>query len=104
MIETVQLKAQFAKLARRFAPAHKIAQRLAEGMDATRPEVTESEAVVEGKKIKQQTITELPDMKERREYIKLAAEWGGYVDKSKGDSTNVGVSVQVTNRILPPQD
>ena len=91
-IETPSVKAAFARLVRRAVPAHKLAQRVAEGVDATKSSYVSTKDGV-------QTFTD-PDMRERREYLKLAAEWGEYVAKD-APATQVGVSFQMINGVVP---
>lgn len=91
-IENSSVKAAFARIVRRAIPAHKLAQRIAEGLDATKVLVIEK------------CIEETPDYRERREYAKLAAEWAGYVEPEKGATeTNVGVGFTLINNITAPK-
>lgn len=63
-IETDDVRAAFQKLIQATIPASKIVQRLNEGLDAK--------------------IKDVPDIRERREHLKLAAQYGGYhVDKQE---------------------
>lgn len=91
-----QIKAAFARLVRRSIPAHKLAQRLAEGVDATK-----SIVVTSGK---ESSISEVVDFRERREYVKLAAEFGGYVEKDKAGDVNVAAQgFTLINLITKPK-
>jgi hypothetical protein len=104
-IETPQLKAQFSRLMRRFVPMHKIAQRVSEGVDATKTIGVEMKATEEGGKPKISTTQiEVPDFRERREYIKLVGEWGYDMvgdDKTSGftlnNQTNINMPVVNVN-------
>ena len=98
VIETTSVKAAFSRLVRQYVPAHKLAQRVAEGVDATKT------IVVMGGKNEPATTQEIADFKERREYAKLAAEFGGYVEPD-GKSPDVSVQVGFTlvNNITKPK-
>jgi hypothetical protein len=95
-IENTTIKAAFARLVRRAAPAHKLAQRIAEGIDATRENVI----IAKGEVIDTQV---LPDFRERREYVKLAAQYGQYVDEERGAEVNVAVGFTLINSIREPK-
>ncbi len=91
-IEGREVRRAFQELARASVPAEKIVQRLQEGMDAVR-----SKPVVSGNKVIE-TIEE-PDYRERREYLTLAAKFGGhFVDKSELEVSG-GVDVSPNERI-----
>jgi hypothetical protein len=85
-IETPQLKAQFARLVRQSIPAHHIAKRLAEGVDATKTIACGEDGAT----------MEVTDFRERREYVKIAAQFGGYVETESqgGSSTAIQVNVK----------
>lgn len=71
-VENASVKAAFARIVRRAVPAHKIAQRIAEGVDATATVFFQKDgAVVESR--------DVIAWGERRKYIQLAVEYGGYV-------------------------
>jgi len=86
-IENKDVRRAFQDLAREAIPAEKIMERLREGLDAVKVK-----AVVRNNKVID-TIEE-PDYRERREYMELAARYGGrYVDRSEIDlsgEVNVG--------------
>ena len=76
-IENKDVRRAFQDLAREAIPAEKIMERLREGLDAVKVK-----AVVRNNKVID-TIEE-PDYRERREYMELAARYGGrYVDRSE---------------------
>lgn len=103
-VENASVKAAFARLIRRTAPAHKIAKVIEEGLDATRTMV-----VIAGPKDSEGNQAppqehKVPDFKERREYAKLAADWGEYVDKDKSSvQANVAVGVTILNGVTRPK-
>jgi len=70
-IETPDVRAAFAEVMRRKISADKIAQRVAEGLDAMETKFFQSEGVVTDSK-------EVVAWSERRQYAALAAELGGY--------------------------
>jgi hypothetical protein len=77
-VENASVKAAFARIVRRAVPAHKLAQRIAEGIDATETVFFQKDGVV----------TESRDViawAERRKYAQLAAEYGQYVQPGKSD-------------------
>ena len=88
-IETPDIKEAFAKLIRRRIPAHKISQRIAEGLDATDTKFFADKGVVVDQR-------EVIDWAQRRNYAQLAAEYGGYIS---GDTptveNNIGIKVTV---------
>jgi phage terminase small subunit len=70
-IETPDVRRAFQALIREKIPASKVAGRLAEGLDAMETEFAKEKGM----------ITDSRDVvawSERREYLKLAAEYGGY--------------------------
>lgn len=70
-IETPDVRRAFQLLIREKIPASKVAARLAEGLDAMETEFAKEKGM----------ITDTRDViawSERREYLKLAAEYGGY--------------------------
>jgi len=86
-IENSDVRRAFRELARAAVPADLIMERLREGMNAVR-----LKPVVRDKKVID-TIEE-PDFRERREYMALAARYGGhYVERNEIDlsgEVNVG--------------
>lgn len=88
-IESPDVKEAFQKLIRRRIPAHKISQRIAEGLDATDTKFFADKGVVVDQR-------EVVDWAQRRNYAQLAAEYGGYIS---GDTptveNNIGIKVTV---------
>ena len=72
-IETADVREAFQVLMRRVAPAEKIVQRIAEGLDAVEVRTAVSEGKITDSK-------EFTDYEQRRKYAELAAELGGYHD------------------------
>lgn len=70
-IETEDVKQAFAELIQRIIPSEKIAARIAEGLDATYVKLFAFQGMVFDRE-------EVIAWDERREYTKLAAEYGGY--------------------------
>jgi hypothetical protein len=70
-IETEDVREAFRQMMRKASPYEKCCQRIAEGQDA---EIREP-VIYRGKIVGWSTT---PDYKERREYTKLAVEWGSY--------------------------
>jgi len=68
----------------------KIAQRVAEGLDATETKFFQKDGAVKEER-------EVIAYGERREYAKMAAEYSGYVDPQKDKQPIVGISVTVEN-------
>lgn len=95
-IETPQLKAQFARLVRQFAPAHKIAQVIADGLDAKETKFFQHE----GKVVETHDVI---NYAERRQYAKLAGEFGQYVEAEKGAEVNVAVGFTLINGVTRPK-
>lgn len=94
-IENSSVKAAFARLVRRAAPAHKVAQILADGLEAKETKFFQYEG----------RVTDSRDViawGERRAYAQLAAEYGGYVEKDNA-SVNVGLSFVLINGITKPK-
>lgn len=100
-IESRDVRRAFQDLAREAIPAEKIMERLREGLDAVKVK-----AVVRNNKVID-TIEE-PDYRERREYMELAARYGGrYVDRSEIDlsgEVNVGDPDERIREILSRAD
>jgi len=67
-IESPSVKAAFARIVRRAVPAHKLAQRIAEGVDAKKTIFFQHQGVVKESR-------DLIAWSERREYVKLAVSW-----------------------------
>jgi hypothetical protein len=70
-IETPDVRKAFAEIMRRKVPAEKIAQRVAEGLDAIETKFFQQD----GKVTDQRDVI---SWSERRQYASLAAEYGGY--------------------------
>ena len=95
-IENTSVKAAFSRLVRQYIPAHKLAARIAEGVDATKTIIVGSGEKAEGQ--------EVADFRERREYVKLAAEYGQYVElESKSADVSVAVGFTLINGITRPK-
>lgn len=92
-IETPDVRRAFQLLIREKIPASKVAARLAEGLDAMETEFAKEKGM----------ITDSRDVvawSERREYLKLAAEYGGYfVPKAEIEITDLPPE-QRRNRVL----
>jgi len=84
-IETADVRTAFRELMQAVAPAHKIAQRIAEGLDATETKFFQHEGMVTDSR-------EAVAWSERRQYAELAAKYGGHVEE-KTPGTNVQVAV-----------
>ena len=86
-IESKDVRRAFQELARAAVPTEKIMERLREGLDAIK-----LKPVVRNNKVID-TIEE-PDYRERREYMELAARYGGrYIERNELDlsgEVNVG--------------
>lgn len=95
-IETPTLKAQFSKLLRQHIPAHKIAQRIAEGLDAQETKFFQFEGRVSDSR-------DVINYAERRQYAKLAAEFGQYVEPENKADVNVAVGFTLVNGITNPK-
>ena len=70
-IETEDVREAFAELIRSSIPAEKIAARIIDGLDATETKLYTYEGMIVDER-------QLIAWSERREYAKLAAEYGGY--------------------------
>jgi hypothetical protein len=70
-IETKDVKQVFARVIRAIIPPEFIAKAIAEGMQATETKFFAHEGVVQDER-------EVPNWPERRQYLELAAEYGGY--------------------------
>jgi hypothetical protein len=69
-VENASVKAAFARIVRRAVPAHKLVQRPAEGVDATKTIfIQKNGGVIETR--------DVVAWGERRKYIQLAAAYGG---------------------------
>ena len=85
-VENASVKAAFARLVRRAAPAHKIAARIAEGLDAMETKFFQKEGLVTDER-------DVINWPERRAYAELAAKYGEY--ESQSDLPSAGISVRV---------
>lgn len=84
-IETPDVHEAFRDLVRKAIPAERLIQRLSEGIDAMETEFAKFEGNISDSR---ETVA----WSERREYLKLAAQFGGYVPKEQAD---IVVPVQV---------
>ena len=87
-IETPDVRAAFAELMRKKAPAAKIAARIAEGLDATKTEFFQKDGVVTDSR-------DVIAWNERRMYASLAAEYGGYFIPPKSENSDTGAKVLI---------
>lgn len=91
-IENPSIKAAFARLIKQAVPAHILAKRIAEGLNAEETKFFQHE----GKITDQANVIA---WSERRQYAQLAAQYGGYVETEtspgKGD-----VSVELVVKII----
>jgi phage terminase small subunit len=95
-IETKDVQQAFRHLLRTRIPAHKIAKRIAEGLDAVETKFFQKDGVVTDSK-------DVVAWSERRQYAELASEFGGYVARNQDVSqTNVGIKVIVEHIGSPP--
>jgi phage terminase small subunit len=87
-VENASVKAAFARLVKRAVPAHVLAQRIAEGLNAEETKFFQKDGVITDK-------ANVVAWSERREYAKLAAQWAGYSDTTESAKSPVNVGVQV---------
>ena len=92
-IESPRVKAAFAQLLRRHIPAHVLAKRVAEGVNATETKFFAHE----GRVVDQREVVAWGP---RKAFAEIAAEWGGYVEKDKaaGD-VNLAVGFTLINNV-----
>lgn len=93
MVETPDVKNLFQSLIQRRITPEKIAQRLEEGMDAIQTMI-----VGEGEPL------DVINYRERREYLKLAAEYGGYHQAVKPADPTDGSKTQNNFFFVMPQE
>jgi len=101
VIETPDVRAEFQRLIREAIPSGKIVQRLAEGVDAMETRFFQNKgAVVETR--------DVIAWSERRAYLELATEYGGYFipkqeievnDKSDGGSRLAAILASAASRV-----
>lgn len=88
-VENQTLTASFAKMVRIAVPAHKLAHRIAEGLDAQETKFFQKDG----------NVVETRDVVawgERRAYAELAAKFGGYIENKKdGTALDLGVKVVI---------
>jgi len=87
-VEKPEVKEAFARLVRQYVPAHRIAKRLQEGLDAMETKFFQKDGAVTDSR-------DVVNFAERRAYAELAANIGGYIEESKSKAPNVGVRVVV---------
>jgi phage terminase small subunit len=87
-VENASIKAAFARLVKRAVPAHVLAQRIAEGLNAEETKFFQKDGVITDQ-------ANVIAWSERREYAKLAAQWAGYSDAAENAKSPVNVGVQV---------
>lgn len=92
-IESSSVKAAFSRLVRQYIPAHHLAKRIAEGLDATETKFFQMEG----------QVTDSRDViawGERHKYAKLAAEYGAYVEPNEKTEANFnGPAIVLINGI-----
>lgn len=86
-LETKDVKDAFSRLIRKRVPAHHIAQRIAEGLDAVETKFFQKDGKIVD-------TADVVAWGERRQYAELAAKFGGYIAPEKGGSS-VGVGLQI---------
>ena len=91
-VENASIKAAFARLMKRAVPAHVLAQRIAEGLNAEETKFFQHE----GKITDQANVVA---WSERRQYAQLAAEYAGYAEDENAAS-KAGVSVELVVKII----
>jgi len=94
-VENSSVKAAFARIVRRAVPAHKLAHRIAEGLDATETIFFQKGGVVA-------ETRQVTAWGERRKYAQLVAEYGQYIPPDKPD-VNVTVPFTLLNGITKPR-
>lgn len=87
-VETSTVKAALSRLVRQAIPAHKLAQVIADGIEATETKFFQEKGVVTDQR-------DVIAWSERREYAKLAAEFGQYVEEDKKSVPTIGIQVTV---------
>lgn len=87
-VETSSVKAALSRLVRQAIPAHKLAQVIADGIEATETKFFQEKGIVTDER-------EVIAWSERREYAKLAAEFGNYVEHEKQTTPSIGIQVTV---------
>lgn len=88
LVETGDVKEAFRKLLQQKIPAAKIIKRVAEGLDAKQTKFFQHEGRVKSKR-------DVVAWKERREYLKLAVEYGGYHDPKAPEGAGNGLNPQL---------
>ncbi len=97
-IENQSVRAAFARLIKQAVPAHVMVRRIAEGVSAHETKFFQKEGVVTDQR-------DVVAWGERREYLKLAAEYGQYVepDTAKVSIGEGGPSFILINGITKPR-
>ncbi len=91
-IETPSIKAAFSRLVRQYVPAHVLAAKVAEGLEAQETKFFQFEGRVTDSK-------EVINWTARHNYAKLAAEFGGYVESGSQNAT-AGAQIEVNVRFV----
>ncbi|MGD0567040.1 MAG: hypothetical protein ABSA78_01440 [Candidatus Sulfotelmatobacter sp.] len=94
-VENSSVKAAFARIVRRAVPAHKLAQRIAEGVDAIETIFFQKDGIV----IETRDVIAWG---ERRKYTQLAVEYGQYVQTGNSD-VNVTAPFILISGIAKPK-
>jgi hypothetical protein len=87
-IENSSVKAAFSRLVRQYVPAHHLAKRIAEGLDAMETKFFQHEGRVTDSK-------DLINWTARHNYAKLAAEFGQYVEPEAKSQNQVPIEVTI---------
>jgi hypothetical protein len=96
-VENSSVKAALARLIKQAVPAHVLVRRIAEGVSAHETKFFQKEGVVTDQR-------DVVAWSERREYLKLAAEYGQYVEpEAKSTDANVVVGFTLINGITKPR-
>lgn len=97
-VENSSVKAALARLIRQAVPAHVLVKRIAEGVSAEETKFFQKEGIVTDQR-------NVIAWSERREYLKLATEYGQYIETKADQDQQSKVSVGITllNGITTPR-
>jgi phage terminase small subunit len=87
-VENASIKAAFSRLMRQAVPAHKLAQVIAEGVEAIETKFFQEKGMVTDQR-------DVIAWSERREYARLAAEYGQYKEEEKQQTPALAVQIVV---------
>jgi hypothetical protein len=98
-VENSSVKAALARLIRQAVPAHLLVRRIAEGVSAEETKFFQKEGIVTDQR-------NVIAWSERREYLKLAAEYGRYVEAKAEESgqSNASVGIVLINGVTRPKN